>query len=159
MAVKPKANTQPIYTKEIFTRRAKLTNQVVPLTPIPNVAPGLLNATPVKMGTAGECGALVWNFQADIGLNGASITSLTCFISLYTRREGDTEISPRGAYTLTNSYSYGASGSRILTTELPTILPIQQRGMHFEANEEVFVGLYANSFVQPVMVYLIGGHY
>ena len=158
MAVDPKPNTQPIYPKKIFTWRAKLTNQVVPLTPIPNVAPGLLNATPVKMGTAGECGAIAWQFHADIGLNGVS-GALICYLSLYTRREGDAEISPRGAYTLTNSYSYGASGSRLLTTELPTTLPIQQRALLFEANEEVFVGLYANSFVQPVMVYLIGGHY
>ena len=159
MAVKPKANTQPIYTKEIFTWRAKLTNQVVPLTPSPNVAPGLLNATPVKMGTAGECGALVWGFQADIGLNGVLTASVTCFISLFTRREGDAEISPRGAYTLSNGSPAAAGGSRLLATELPTILPIQQRGLQFEANEEVFVALYQNTFAQPVMVYLIGGYY
>ena len=152
MAVNPKPNTQPIYPKEIFTWRAKLTNQIVPFTSIPNVASGLFNTTPLKLGAAGECGAIVWQLQAAMGLN----IERACNISIYSRRKGDDDISPRGAFTL---QILPGSFIGIATVDLTPILPNDQKAMHFEANEEVFVGLYVTGFTNPIVVYMIGGHY
>ena len=149
MAVNPKPNTQPIYPKEIFTWRAKLTNQITPNAPISNT---LLTTLPVKLGTARECGALVWAIQGGVGEEGKNGLN----IIIYSRRTGDTEITPRGVLTLSAD---AASGLGIYQTPLPIILPNAQKGLHFEAEEEVFVGLYDKSFILPVVVYMIGGHY
>ena len=151
MAVDPKPNTQPIYPKKIFTWRVQLLNQITPYAPIPNIAPGLFNQTPVKLGTAGECGALVWQLHAILCGNSDPLN-----IILYTRREGDTDIFPRSVFNMVRNVPIG---NQIAVGALPVILPNDQKGLHFEANEEVFVGLVGPALAIPVVVYMVGGHY
>lgn len=147
MTVYPKPNTQPIYPNKVLTWRVKLTNQVTPNTAIPNT---LQTNPPLKLGTAGESGALIWAIQ------GAMCDQPDANIVLYSRREGDTDITPRGVLSL---QTVPGSGLGIAVAPLPLILPNNQKGLHLEANEELFVGLYINVYALPIIVYAIGGHY
>lgn len=151
MAVDPKPNTQPIYPKKLFTWKAEITNEIINVpVPIPNVLQSTFPAIPVlpkRVGIAGECGALIWAVHVSL------VVTYIGHVHFYSRRVGDSDLLLRWSHLIntTNTFS-------MQVCSLPPILPNDQKGLHLEAEEELFIAM-QTVLPSPATVTVIGGHY
>ena len=145
MPVYPKPNTQPIYPKKIFTWRGELLNQVITI-PVP-ISNTLQTVLPIKLGEAQEAGALIWAFHIALPL------PYYGHFHFYSRRTGDTNLVQRWMHLVNTSDLFSFQ-----VCNLPAILPNEQKGLHLEAGEELFVMMQI-AVTSPITVIAVGGHY
>jgi len=140
------ANTQPIYPNTIIQWRATLINQVVPRI--------ITTQSPVKLGTAGDFGAIIHSIDVQpLGDNVATTVRIYTLESPETTPILQDELSIPG-----QSGSNDATSISRLTFSLPDILPLGNKGLHLSSGMAVYCAL-GTAIATGLIVRVRGGNY
>lgn len=144
------ANTQPIYTGQIFSWNTKLTNLVAPKI--------ITSQSPTLLGDTGNYGALIYNIRAiHLGNNVASV------IHFWTKKVEGTDTD----YHLLCDLAIAQTSSEteaLAATEISYTLPViplfgaSVKGLYLEKDTELYCAL-GTAIANGVEVFVTGGLY
>lgn len=149
----PQPNTQPIYPRTIFRWKGQLTNQTAPFN---RLSQSITQLPPLLLGTAGECGAIIFQCYYYTAPTGNPPGP---YVFAFTQREGDNFLSPIGLLGPLPGQENSGTGVKNGEYGFRAILPNDQKALHLEANEKLFVAFDPSGYNAPTEVIAVGGHY
>ncbi len=139
-------NTQPIYPGEVLRWKATVASQTVPRVPTVQV--------PVKLGTAGENGAIIHRIDCQhLGNNIATV------VRLYSQMAGAVAYNLELELDLTAVTTANETNAIApVAFTLPSILPAGNTGLHLASGESLYIAL-GTAIASGIIVTARGGNY